>query len=118
MGRISAPQTVTVTNSGSLPLTINAGTGLVLAGANQQFTLLNTGNCVAGSSGVTVAAGSSCTIDVQFKPTSVLGANSATLNIADNTAASPQTVSLTGTGTASGLTVSLTSPAVLNLKIP
>jgi hypothetical protein len=56
-----------------------------------------TNNCPASPS--TLAAGASCTISVTFKPTA-LGARNATLTVIDTGTSSPQTVSLTGTGTA------------------
>jgi hypothetical protein len=46
----------------------------------------------------TLGAGSSCTILVAFKPTTK-GLVSGTLSVTDNAPGSPQTVSLTGTGT-------------------
>jgi len=54
---------------------------------------------VAKSCGATVAAGKSCSIDVTFTPTQ-LGARTGTLTITDNAANSPQTVALSGTGSA------------------
>jgi hypothetical protein len=46
-----------------------------------------------------LAANASCTVTLRFRPSGT-GARSATLAIADNAAGSPQTVGLTGTGTA------------------
>src|ERR1019366_2862062 len=54
-----------------------------------------TNNC-----GSSVAAGANCRISVTFRP-SASGARAAALRIADNATSSPQTVSLTGTGSAS-----------------
>jgi hypothetical protein len=48
--------------------------------------------------GTSVAPGASCTISVIFKPTQS-GSRTATLSLAHNASASPQAVSLTGTGT-------------------
>src|SRR5437588_9872522 len=47
----------------------------------------------------TLAAGGNCTINVTFTPTA-LGARTGTLLLADNAAGSPQTVALSGNGTA------------------
>ena len=47
---------------------------------------------------VAVAGEGSCTINLAFKP-SAAGARSATLVISDSDPSSPQTVSLSGTGT-------------------
>jgi uncharacterized repeat protein (TIGR03803 family) len=49
--------------------------------------------------GPTLAAGKACKVSLTFTPTS-LGAESATLNVFDNAPGSPQTVPMSGTGTA------------------
>jgi hypothetical protein len=82
----SAPQTITLTNSGKAALAI---TNLTASG---DFAQTNT--C-----GTSVAAGGSCSINVSFTPT-LAGQRSGTVTIVDNAANSPQTVSLTGTGQA------------------
>ena len=48
--------------------------------------------------GSSLAAAASCTIGVTFTPVAI-GSRSAAVTIADNAAGSPQTISLTGTGT-------------------
>jgi hypothetical protein len=85
---MSAPQTVTLTNSGNAALAIS---GIAASG---DFAQTNT----CGSS---IGAGSSCTINVTFTPTAV-GQRSSSLTITDNAANSPHTVSLTGTGLPAG----------------
>jgi hypothetical protein len=97
-GTASGTQPVTLTNTGNATLTIASIT------ASDDFILTN--NC-----GTSVAAGSSCTISVIFKPTSI-GTRSGTLSISDNAPASPQMVALSGTGAATGPAVSLTSANV------
>ena len=82
--QLSASQSVTVTNSGGMPLTAIA---VSISGQFQQ-----TNNC-----GTQLAAGAVCTISVIFAPTQ-LGALSGTLTISD--ALKTQTVSLGGTGVA------------------
>jgi hypothetical protein len=91
-GTKSAPQTVTVTNTGTVAsLTI---TGVVLGGANpKQFTQTN--SCVSLTG--TLAPGNSCTITVQFAPTKA-GALTASSTVRVAAPASNQSVSLTGTG--------------------
>jgi hypothetical protein len=85
----SAAQVVTLSNYGSMTLGIK---GITIMGVDQgDFSQANT----CGSS---VAVGASCTISVTFKPTQI-GTRTATLSIADNAPGSPQTVSLSGTGT-------------------
>jgi hypothetical protein len=85
----SSPQSVTLTNTGAVTLDI---TSLAVTGTNAgDFAETNT----CGSS---VATGANCTIAVLFTP-SAAGARSAVLSIADNVSGSPQTASLSGTGT-------------------
>jgi hypothetical protein len=55
-----------------------------------------------------VAVNGSCTIHVTFSPTAP-GSRSATLTVNDNASGSPQTVSLSGTGTAPAASLSPTS---------
>jgi hypothetical protein len=85
-GQLSTAQTVTLTNSGSVPLTSIA---VSVSGEFQQ-----TNFCTAN-----LAANSSCTISVQFAPTST-GLQNGTLSISDITRMKPQTVALSGTGVA------------------
>ena len=85
----SASQTVTLTNSGTSPMTV---TGVSVAGST-DFT--ETNNCPA-----TLAASANCTITLAFTPT-LDAAESATLRVADNAPANPQLVYLSGTGTTS-----------------
>src|SRR5216683_1036733 len=93
-GTTSAAQTVTLSNTGNAALTITSSIA-----ASGDFAEANT----CGSS---VAAGANCTIGVTFTPTAS-GTRTGTLSITDNASGSPQTVSLTGTGTAPTTTASL-----------
>jgi hypothetical protein len=79
---------VTLQNTGTALLTIS---GISVTGA-QASNFVETNTC-----GSSLAAAGSCTITVTFAPT-VAGAQSATLQVADNAAGSPQTVPLSGTG--------------------
>jgi hypothetical protein len=99
-GTSSIPTPVVITNTGTLPLTIN---GITITGAlSGNFT--ETNNCT------TVAINSTCTIEVTFSPT-LLGAQSASVQIVSNAATSPNSVSLSGStlGSVSAVTVSPTS---------
>ena len=87
LGQSSAPMTVTITNSGGLPLT-SIGTSISTSTGSADFTAVN--NC-----GSQLAANSSCTISVVFTP-SVTGAESGTLVISD--ALKAQSVRLNGSG--------------------
>ena len=95
----SAPQIVTLSNTGSATLSV---TSITLTGANAgDFAESN--NC-----GSSVAAGASCTLTVTFTPTAE-GTRTAAISIADNAAGSPQTVPLSGTGTVVLLSLSPSS---------
>jgi hypothetical protein len=85
----SAPQRVTLTNSGTAVLTIAS---IAIAGANPGDFAIAVRTC-----GGTLAPAASCTVDVTFRPTA-RKTRSATLAIADNAAGSPHSVALTGTG--------------------
>ncbi|HEV2424793.1 MAG TPA: choice-of-anchor D domain-containing protein [Terriglobia bacterium] len=98
VGSASASQSVTITNTGNA--TLNISSVSVSAGFKQTNTC-----------GAAVSQGSACTISVTFQPAAA-GSQTGTLTIADNAPKSPQTVSLSGTGT--GPVVGL-SPASLSL---
>jgi FG-GAP-like repeat/Cep192 domain 4/FG-GAP repeat len=93
VGTTSAAQAVTLTNTGFDTLEI---TSIIVGG---DFLERNT--C-----GSTLAVAASCTISVQFRP-SVVGTRTGAVTITDSATGSPQTVSLSGSGTF--LSVSLTS---------
>src|SRR5262249_28417409 len=85
VGTTSPGKSVKLNNYGTMTLNI---TGISASG---DFTQTHT--CGSG-----LAPGASCTISVDFKPT-VGGPLTGTLSVADNAPSSPQTVSLSGTGT-------------------
>jgi Abnormal spindle-like microcephaly-assoc'd, ASPM-SPD-2-Hydin len=84
VGTTSAAQLMTLSNTGSLPLSIS---GITTFGDFSQ-----TNSC-----GRTLAAGANCSVSVTFTPTAA-GTSQGLLAITDNAVASPQTVALTGTG--------------------
>jgi hypothetical protein len=103
VGTISAPQAVTLSNTGSAALSI---TSLTIAGASPG-DFAQTNNC-----GTSVAAGANCTINVTFTPAAT-GTRSAVVSVADNATGSPQSVNLTGTGTAAGAPTATPTPNTL-----
>jgi hypothetical protein len=105
VGSPSAPQTVTVTNTGTANLTISTAT---VSGTNPGDFATSADLC----SGATVAPSSTCTINVTFTP-SAAGSRSASLIFTDIAPNSPQSVSLSGTGTAQlvSQTINVTTPA-------
>lgn len=96
-GATSAAQTVTLTNSGTAPLTIFS------LGISGDFA--QTGTC-----GGAVATGANCTIDVTFTPTAT-GTRTGTLTITSDAPGSPHTVDLSGTGTGPVMALSPASVA-------
>jgi len=80
---------VTVKNTGGVPLSFSS---VAITGTNAT-DFAETDNCKSS-----VPPGGHCTVCVTFKPTAE-GARTGSLTITDNAANSPQTVSLTGTGT-------------------
>jgi hypothetical protein len=99
VGTTSSVQMVSLSNTGTATLTISS---IAVTGTNAgDFSQTNT--C-----GGSVAAGANCSISVRFKPT-VTGNRSASVTITDDASGSPQSVSLTGTGTAPVVMLSMTS---------
>jgi subtilase family serine protease len=92
VGVASAAQTVTLTNKGSVALTLNgSGQGISISGTDaSSFSQTNT--C-----GVSVAAGGACSIKITFKP-AAKGTLTAAVHVADAAYGSPQAISLSGTG--------------------
>jgi hypothetical protein len=89
VGTSSAAAGITLTNAGASAVAI---TLISITGTNPG-DFAETNNC-----GKSVAARGSCTINVTFKPTAT-GARAASVSVTDNGGGSPQSVSLTGTGT-------------------
>jgi hypothetical protein len=93
----SGSQSLIVSNSGNLPLTITSvNTGSAFFGATAA------GNCTS------IAPQTNCSIALTFTPNAE-GGFSATLSIADNAPGSPQSVALSGTGLAAGISLNPTS---------
>jgi hypothetical protein len=99
VGSASSPQTVTLMNTGSQPLSVAA---IAMSGDFSE-----TDDC----QGVAVAAGGNCTIQATFTP-SATGTRTGQMTISANVSGGQLTVALGGTGTAAGA-VSL-APATLN----
>src|SRR5207248_89958 len=99
----SAPITITLTNTGTAALTINS------FAASGDFAATSTGANACPTSPATLAAGANCSINVTFTPTAS-GARTGTLSVADNAGGSPQTLALSGNGTAAP-DFALTGPA-------
>ena len=81
----SAPQTITVTNTGNAPLTVS------MVATTGDFN--ETDNCAS----VSIAVNSTCTIYVSFLPTAT-GARSGLLTVYGNVSGGQATAALSGTG--------------------
>jgi hypothetical protein len=88
-GTSSPPTSVSLTNSGTGPLTI---TSILVTGANATEFSINTNTC-----GASLASSASCTWNVVFSPATA-GSKSASVTVTTNAATSPDAVTLTGTG--------------------
>ena len=100
VGTSAAAQTLTLTNTGTGPLTISS---IVATGDYSQ-----TNNCGTG-----LQPGSGCTVNVVFKPT-VAGARSGAITISDDAspAGAHQVIALFGIGTAGTAAFTLTPESV------
>jgi hypothetical protein len=87
----SASKLVTVTNGNSVAISISR---VGFTGSNPGDFIITSNTC-----GASIAASSACNIGVAFAPKAT-GARSAALTLKDSATNSPQSVSLTGTGTA------------------
>jgi len=89
VGTTTSPQIVTLTNSGTVGLSISA------INVSGPFAIVVSGTTCAASG--TVAAGASCAVAINFTPRSA-GQTSGSLSFSDSDPSSPQIVSLSGTG--------------------
>ena len=108
VGTTSANNSVTITNTGSGPLTVSAVSITGTDASKFAFTFFTLP--------VTIAAGAQSSIQVRYTPTTSAETASATLNITDNSdniANSVQTVSLSGNATVSAPGISI-SPSSIN----
>jgi hypothetical protein len=96
-----APQTVTLTNTGSSVLTFGAAIG----GPHAADFARSGGTCAT-----TLAAGASCTVDITFTP-SATGPRTASLAFTSDAPGSPHNVALTGSGLAIPAPVVSLTPA-------
>jgi hypothetical protein len=105
VGSSSATQTVTVANDGNASLNFSA-----IAASNNNFAIPAGSTC---STAAPLAAGATCTLNVDFTPQSI-GALNGTLNLADNSlnaTAAQQSVPLSGIGLAETKTITFPQPS-------
>ena len=108
----SASMTVTLNNTGAASVTLAAANAVTITGTNPGDFAIVAGTTTCTNGLVVAATNGSCVINVTFKPTAT-GARTATLQVSDNAATSPQSVTLNGTGTAPAATI-----APLNIPFP
>ena len=97
-GGSSAPEPVTVTNTGAAPLTI---TGIAVTGDSADFSS-------TGCESATLQPGDTCTIQVIFTPTAA-GTRTGTLTVGGNVSCNQLNVALSGTGVAPPVSVDPTA---------
>jgi hypothetical protein len=103
IGTTSTAQSVTITNCGSIPLTVS---NVTFSGtASNDFSVSQA--CTS----VPIAAGDTCTLQVTFTP-SRSGTRQATLVISHNAAGSPTTVTVHGVGVAPAPSICLSSSSI------
>jgi len=88
VGSTSAAKAIDVTNSGTLSVTFKSIS--LTGGSADDFALKTT--C-----GATLAAKATCTLSVKFQPVAS-GSKSASVQLTDNAAKSPQSITVTGAG--------------------
>ncbi|MGH9746655.1 MAG: choice-of-anchor D domain-containing protein [Candidatus Acidiferrales bacterium] len=98
-------QSLTITNTGSATVNISQAT---ITGAG--YTV------IGGNPANSIPVGQSATVQIQLAPISS-GIDNGTLSIVSDASNSPLSVSLTGTGTQAGLTVSPSSVSFGNIKV-
>src|SRR3954468_8289964 len=89
IGNKGGQKVATLTNGNTTAITISS---IAFSGANPADLAVFSKTC-----GSTLAAGTSCTVNIVFGPTAT-GTRTATLNFNDSDSGSPQAVSLTGLG--------------------
>ena len=104
----SAPQSVTLTNSGTGPVTISSL--YLTGGSSSDFAIVPTqSTCAPGTIGATIAAGSSCVVVVTFTAPATVGTYTAsalvTADLGNNVKGSASTT-LAGTVVVGGLSAS------------
>jgi sugar lactone lactonase YvrE len=106
LGSTSAPTTLTLTFSRSTPITLQSSSVTVAGVPSSEFSIVtgtNAGTCVIGAPATPNAAGTSCTVVVQFTPAEP-GLRSAILTLTDS-AGDAVPITLSGVGTGQAITV-------------
>ncbi len=102
VGTTSAPQVVTVTNTGATAVTVSS----VTSSSPAEFGV--TSNCT------TVQAGASCALTLTFTP-AASGGRTGTITVTSDGVGSPQSITVLGSGTGSAPSGQLSMPSSLSL---
>jgi sugar lactone lactonase YvrE len=106
LGSTSAPATLTLTFNRSTPITLQSSSVTVAGVPSSEFSIVtgtNAGTCVIGAPATSNAAGTFCTVVVQFTPAEP-GLRSAILTLTDS-AGDAVPITLSGVGTGQAITV-------------
>ena len=94
VGTAAAPQTLTLSNIGNLPVTIGGSGSFSTSGNTGDFALTG-GSCLSGAT--LAPASGTCTLQVSFTPTAG-GLRNLTVSVADSAVNSPQSFTVSGSG--------------------
>lgn len=103
IGETSGAQTITLTNTGDRPLSVNNGGPIVVSGNNPADFAVEGTDCFAKL----ILPGATCGIHVHFKPTA-MGSRSAEVRIVNNFEGLVQTAALSGKGAVPEVKISAT----------
>jgi hypothetical protein len=112
----SAAQSVTLTNNTNAAIPFTSAT-LINANPAAAATdyVISANTCGASIPAGGAPPANQCTVSVTLKP-SVVGAETATLQLTDGDSTSPQLISLTGAGTNTAADFTVTAPATATVK--
>jgi len=114
IGTISAAQTVTVTNAGTIDLNVT-GLSVNATNANTSEAEFVASNAISTNSCASLIPNANCTISITFAPSNniaAIGAKAATLNIASNASNAANANSAGSTGSGGITSLSMTGNAI------
>jgi hypothetical protein len=112
VGQASTAQTLTISNTGGAPM---ANIGFAITGQSASEFSCGSAICTATNCGATLANGASCTVQVNFTPSTAGGAMAALVISSSSPGVTAASVPLTGAGQSlTGLNV---QPAQLNFSV-
>jgi sugar lactone lactonase YvrE len=114
-----SPHTVTLVNNGNATLTFASPSSGENPSASANFALGGASTCPFATPEYsnTLAAGDSCILDVDFKPEAP-GSLTGSVTLIDNAPGSPQSLTLSGTGTQATQTITFSNPGTQTYGTP